>query len=396
MEKMRCVRCQSEAVMPDTGYCFKCKFHNKPLVNPEEEARKKRAQQAAEQEAVKQAAREAIRRELQAVLEAARSGDLPGATKRLQGINPPETDLRIEKMKVQAELWRLKDVPDMQLKVLEELATELPFDQKTLEFYYEMACLYQEGGSDAKAFTILNRFVENSYDWFKEDILTRWQQLKGKGTTPSHGPYRGSCRIMVGAMDRTVESVRAWIDRATADQRCFTESILLNDSSFKDIERVERSFSSAFELKSVVSGHNRRLQESGYIHYQSEQGQIALEQEGVSGGSEAEVLVIRPTGNGPLVLEFGTINLAAQFMPEGRSAVSLAFYEFFTPRSPQDFPGQQPDLRDFNDKIYKTVSLIQQNNTERTVLLRSHRELIVKSVTAFLEQQDRADGDLLF
>ncbi len=41
MEKIRCAQCQSGAVLPETGYCFKCRFHNRPTVYQQEEVRKK-------------------------------------------------------------------------------------------------------------------------------------------------------------------------------------------------------------------------------------------------------------------------------------------------------------------------------------------------------------------
>lgn len=396
MMKLTCERCGSQAVMSN-GYCMKCRFWNKPQVDPQQERQELQRRAEEERKAGLEAEHQAKLSELETILELAEAGNLADATRRLIAVDDSDPAIKTRKLEVQAELWRLKGVPEKQLETMELLMGLQPFGNDTLELYYRIGCLYQEGKSHAKAFGIFNRFVDNQFDWFKEDILSRWRELKDQGVSPvSPISSNATSRVLVGAMDRTVESLRGWIDRANGTRNYFAENILLNSDTFTELERVEKSFTDEPDIVQIVEVHSAGLVASGFSGYSVDREQLVISHDATGANENVLAIVIRPEADGPMRSQYGSVHIAARIIPEGRSAVSISFYEYFQPADPGLFSGQQPDIRDFNDQVYRAVQRLQQPDTARMVLLRSHRQEFVKTVEQLLDQSSRSGSDLMF
>ncbi len=380
------------------GVCLACGFLNRPAVDPQKEQQERQRKAREEREAQARAEVQTALDQLDRALQLAQSGDLAEATRTWHAVRNEHPDVARQRLRVEAELWRFKDVPEKRQKALEQLVEQLPFDEKHLQERYELACLYEETGSPGKAFRLLKQFLDQGYDWYRDDILSRWRRLKEAGVTGgAHESDAGAYRVRVGAMDRTVESVRAWIDEATRSRGYFSDSILLNDD-FKEPLAIDRAASTKPAAAELTSELNDALRRTGFAgEYRAVEQRIALQHEAGLPGGDTPVLLIRSTGPGPLWFDMGAVNLAVHVIERGRAGVSLAYYELFTPHDPEELPGKQPDARSFNDAVLDALLRLQQPDPARQERLRTLREQVVRqSVERLLERGGLGAADLMF
>ena len=390
---MKCARCGSGAVMP-IGVCLSCGFQNAPAVDPRAAERERQAQELAERKARSEAALARLRE----ALALAEAGDLAQATRLWNGVTDDAPEVERERLWVESELWRLKGVPEKRQMALERLVDKLPFDEAHLQQRYDLACLYEAHGAPGKAFRLLNQFVDRGFDYFQDDILERWRRLKA-ASPGAEGADAGSSafRVRVGAMDRTAEAARAWIDEASRARRYFSDSILLNED-FKDPEAIDRSAGVQPGAQEIVRELTDTLRRSGFAaEYAVVEQRIALQHEVGAPGQDTPVWVLRATAPGPLRFESGSVNLAVHVIARGRAGVSLAFYELFTPHDPEDVAGPPQDVRSFNDSILDTLMRLRQPDPARHERLRTLREEVVKrSIERLLERSGRGAADLFY
>lgn len=395
----KCQRCQSRAVMP-SGVCLSCGLQNPPRVDKAKEAAERQAREAEARRRQQQQTRQQALNQIDQALTLATAGDLRQANELLRQIDGRDRDIHIARTQAEAELWRLQSVPEMQLKTLEKLREELPFDEANLDYYYQLACLYQDGGSAGKALHIFNQFVEKGVHLHRDDILDRWRQLKDSDTAADAGSgAEADLQLWVGGKERASEALRGWVDAANRAQRYFRDSILLNEDDYRSAERISQPFTGDIDLRDILTELNRVLQQEGFGQdIVAELHQLSIRHAGSEASARpATALLLRPLKDPLLTLDSGSLRLATQVMFEGKTGASLTYYECFTPHNPESGAGQQPDPRDFNDSVYQGVTQLQQTpDPQRTRRLQTYRELVKATVETALQKRARGGSQMFF
>ncbi|MCG8050157.1 MAG: hypothetical protein JAZ15_03060 [Candidatus Thiodiazotropha endolucinida] len=369
-------------------------------MDKKKEAEKQREREAKLENERKEATRQAITKQFNQVKTLIEEGRHHEAWTIIRAVEPVDVDQRVTKKQLEAMLWGKDGLPEKQLEVLEGVQADLPFDESSLEFYYDLACLLQRQDSPGKALHIFKRFIDNQYHTFRNDILERYRQLKDSGVVgdAGSGMVGETHRVYVGGMQPTVESLRAWIDQSSRLPEYFRHSILLNDSEYDRAERVDRPFNGDLSQAELAAAFKQALARAGLDAFQVEEQRLMLQFGGPQGQQKpANILMLCPRSGTPLNANSGAIRFGVEVALIGRTGASLNYYEFFTPARPEDAPGQQPDIRDFNDAIYQTIISIHATpDPQRNALIGTLRDLVKGTVEAELERRRQSGYQSFF
>lgn len=396
--KIICGRCKSEAVNQKTGICFSCGLRNKPGVDPVQQQQEAlRAEQLAAEKA-KQLQQEKANATLTQMAELAEKGDTVEAFKLLKLFTPLSEDMKQKMLKIEAKLWQMQDIPEMQIKILEKLCQQLPFTEPHFNEFYQLACLFQQHQSPGKALNIFQQFIDQSNHFYAADIVSRWRTLKDLGTCSESLNLDQVPTIRLGGLERSVEALRGWLDDASRKQIYFREGIVLNEEDLDRSEKIDLTFNGNITLESIAMQLHNSLEKSGLAKQLKADVKQLVFQHGQKDNKDVNrFVVITPIADSLLQLLSGQINIACAVLFDGNAGASLSFYNVFMPDPPEKQAGKQLAVHAFNDNIYRSVvDVMQIPSPQRAARISSLQDRITKAVREKLEQASPNQGQVFF